>query len=361
MTPSSTLQAGMAIGSAVAERSLTKPAPHDRPVTTGLMRAFVYDRYGGPEQLRLEYVAKPIPGPAEVRVRVEASSLNSADLRILRANPFLVRLAYGLFRPSLRILGADVVGVVDAVGANVTGFSVGQQVWGDASMHRMGAFAQFVCLPAQALAALPPTLDPREAASLPLAATTAIQAARNRITHGQRVLICGAGGGVGGALIQVAKAAGAQVTAICGARSVISSRQLGADEVVDRDTSLALGADFDVVFGVNGYRPFGDFMRCLRPGGLYVMVGGENRQIFSALLGGALRARLAGRRAVALTMDSALTQLDFAEMAHMVQRRQLVPTVDQMLPMHQLPDAFARFESGAVSRKLVLDASAFHA
>ena len=249
------------------------------------MRAFVYDRYGEPRDVMRE-VALPVPdpGPGQVRVRVAASSINAADQRLARADPFLARLDNGLFRPrKRRVLGADVCGTVDAVGTGVSRWKVGDEVFG--SSMAMGAFAESMLVLEREITLRPANVPVPTCAASPLAGITAIQAVRERakLRAGQRVLVMGAGGGVGTMVVQVAKAYGAHVTALSGARSQALVRSLGADEVLDHASAGPSGT-FDAVFGVNGHRPLGTYLRWLERGGVYVMVGGNNRQIFEALL-----------------------------------------------------------------------------
>lgn len=326
------------------------------------MNAIVYERYGAPEQLRLARVARPAPGPGQILVRVEATSLNALDRRMLRADPFLVRLMNGLFRPRMRILGADVAGLVEAVGSGVPNRLVGERVFGESSNEGLGAFAEYLCLRASSVATLPAELDSLAAAALPIAAATALQAVqRARLCVGQTVLVHGAGGGVGGALVQIAKARGALVTAVCGPRSLASMHALGADYVVDRTRIETLGPDtrYDVVFGVNGSRALEQYLAWLVPGGIYVMVGGATRQMFEALLFGSLRARLRGRRATALILDAARVSRDLEEIRVLVARGALRPVVDRVVPLVQVVDAMRALEAGQVSGKIVLDVRGF--
>lgn len=354
-----TFTVGMAIGwivsLAVAE-SVVRGAP---PALGPTMLAIVHDRYGGPEELHVASVPRPSPGPGEVRVRVEATSLNAADRRMLRADPFLVRLVNGLLRPKKRILGADVAGVIDAIGVGVSGHALGARVMADTSHDGLGGFAEHVCVRAASALAIPDGLDVTSAAALPLAAGTALQAIRERtrLGAGHRVLVSGAGGGVGAYVVQIAKAYGAHVTAVAGARSLERLRALGADRVVDRaHDDLAREERFDVVFGVNGDRPLREHLARLVPGGLYVMIGGGSRQLFEALIFGSLRARLAGRRLEVLTMDASLVAKDLAEIRALVARGALSPVVDRVVPLRDVAEAMRAMEAGEIAGKVVLDA-----
>jgi len=355
---------GMALGWAlslgVAEWSLRRTdTRHASREAVSSMSAIVYDRYGGPEELRLARTARPVPGPGQVRVRIEASSVNALDRRMLRADPFLARFASGLLEPRLRVLGADVAGVIDAVGPGVSDRVVGERVFGDTSNDGLGGFGEQVVLSERAVAPLPEGLDVLEAAALPLVVGTALQAVRDRarVTPGQHVLVWGAGGGVGTALVQIAKADGAHVTAVCGPSSMELVRSLGADEVLDRTHPMALEpSSFDVFFAVNGNRPLARSLELLRPRGVYVMVGGESRQIFEALILGPLHAWRSGRRVEALTTDPSRMAQNLEEIRALVARRALRPVIERVMPMSEAADAIRVLEAGHVRGKIVLDA-----
>ena len=255
------------------------------------MKAIVYRQYGGPEVLEYTEVDDPIPGPGEVLLRVRATSVNAADYRIMRADPFLARLDNGLFRPKKRlILGVDVAGVVERVGDGVQHINVGDEVFGDAYQDRFGAFAEYVCVRESSLISKPESLSFEEAAAVPLAGVTALQGLRDlgEVQSGQTVLVQGAGGGVGISVVQIAKALGAEVTAVCGAGSAEMVSSLGADRVMDYAKNDFTTEDkrYDVILGVNGHHSLAEYKRCLNPGGRYIMIGGSNRQIFEALLFG---------------------------------------------------------------------------
>lgn len=340
-----------------ASPSLSVSSPRTDARLGARMRAFVYDRYGGPEVLRLTEIERPTPRAGQVRVRVQASSINAADYRLLRADPFLARLDNGLFAPKKRrVLGADVCGVIDAVGPGVTRWKVGDEVFGESMA--MGAFAQAVCVGEEDVVARPPSVSIETAAATPLAGVTALQAVRERakLRPGQSVLVAGAGGGVGTMLVQIAKAHGAEVTALGGPRSVELLRSLGADRVLDRTKDPLGDARFDAVFGVNGHHPLGAYRRMLKDGGTYVMVGGTNRQIFEALLLGKLRFLFSGRRMETLTIDERRRAADLAELSALLERGALRPVVAKVMPLAELPAAMRLLEAGQVQGKLVLDA-----
>src|SRR4029079_10932697 len=199
------------------------------------MQAMVYTEYGTADVLQLKQVAVPAPKADEVLIQVAAASVNAADLHYLAADPFLMRLASGLLKPRLTILGADVAGRVAVVGSGVRQFKPGDEVFGDLSACGRGSFAEYVCARESALVLKPAGLTFEQAAAVPMAAVTALQGLRSRgpIQPGQTVVVNGASGGVGTFAVQLAKALGAQVTAVCSSGNVALARALGADRVID--------------------------------------------------------------------------------------------------------------------------------
>ena len=326
---------------------------------SGTMEAVVIRRYGGPEVLEVTRVKTPTPGAGQVRVRVLATSINAADHRLMRASPFLARLSSGLFRPTKTpILGADVVGIVDAVGTGVGRFKVGDHVYGDTSNNGFGGFAEYVVVDEACLAFAPKGLPPAEAAAIPLAGITALQAVRDVavVQPGQSVLVYGAGGSVGSFLVQLAKERGADVTAVCGAESMRIAADVGADRVLDRRRWCLADADetFDVIFGVNGRQPLATYRDRLRGGGVYVMVGGDNGQIFASLLWGAVSFAGSGRRHRILTVDNHRRAADLQALTAMVERGRLRVVVDRVYPRREAAAAMARVLAGEAKGKVVL-------
>src|SRR5579859_2626868 len=188
-----------------------------------LMKAMVNTQYGSPDVLKIQDVAKPTPQNNEVLIKIHAVSINAADLHLLSGKPFLIRLmGYGLFKPKNTILGASIAGRIEAIGGNVTQFQPGDDVFGDLSESGWGGFAEYVCARADALVLKPASVSFEQAAAVPLAAVTALQGLRDRghIQAGQKVLSYGASGGVGTFAVQLAKALGAEVTAVCSTRNV---------------------------------------------------------------------------------------------------------------------------------------------
>lgn len=324
--------------------------------TTDIMEAIVYRRYGGPEVLERATLSSPTPRAGEVLVRNLATSINAADYRMMRANPFLARFAQGLFAPGRdkQVLGMDVAGVVDAVGPGVTALKVGDAVFGETFG---GAFAEQVCLKVEWLAKKPDALRFEEVAAIPLAGITALQAVRERakLQPGQTVLVQGAGGGVGTLVVQIARAYGATVTAVCGPSSAELVRSFGDVRVIDytKEDWTQSAETFDAVIAVNGYHELPVYRAHLKPGGVYVMVGGDNRQIFDALLLGRLRFGR-GYRFEVLTIDEALRAKDLAELAVLLEAGTLKPVIDRVVSFAELPEAMRYVEGGHVRGKVVV-------
>jgi NADPH:quinone reductase-like Zn-dependent oxidoreductase len=199
------------------------------------MKAIVYEKYGSPDVLELREVEKPTPKNNEVLVKVHSVSVNAADLHLLRADPFLIRLSSGLLKPRNTILGSDIAGRVEVVGENVKQFKPGDEVFGDISAGGWGGFAEYVCAREDALVLKPANISFEQAAATPMAAVTALQGLRNKgkIQSGQKVLINGASGGVGTFAVQIAKSFGAEVTAVCSTKNMDMVRSMGADHVID--------------------------------------------------------------------------------------------------------------------------------
>ncbi|MBX7253990.1 MAG: NAD(P)-dependent alcohol dehydrogenase [Candidatus Promineofilum sp.] len=305
------------------------------------MKAMIYTEYGSPDALQLKEVATPQPGQGEVLVKVHATGLNAADRYKLSGAPFIVRLiGDGLRQPKHPILGADVAGVVEAAGRGVTRFRPGDAVYGDLSGSGWGGLAEYVAAPEHVWALKLAGISFEQAAAVPMAAVTALQGLRDKgqIRAGQRVLVYGASGGVGTFAVQIAKALGAEVTAVCSSRNVEMARALGADYVLDytRENFAQNGRRYDLVLAVNGYRPIGDYQRVLAPDGVYVMVGGTMKQIFQALLLGPLLSRRGRVAAVTARPNSG----DLAAVGELLQAGQVRPVIDRCYPLAETAEAF---------------------
>jgi NADPH:quinone reductase-like Zn-dependent oxidoreductase len=319
------------------------------------MKAMVSTSYGSPDVLRLQDVARPTPRDNEVLIRVHAASANAADWHFLRGTPLVFRFQSGLLTPKKQILGADIAGHVESAGREVKGFEPGDEVFGDISGCGFGGFAEYVAVPEDALVVKPANLTFEQAAAVPMAAVTAHQALRDKgqIKAGHKVLINGASGGVGTFAVQIAKAYGAEVTAVCSTSKVELVHSLGADHVVDytQEDFTRNGQRYDLILGANGYHPIAAYRRALTPGGTYVMSGGSMPQIFQALLlgpwmsmtGNNMRAGGGGPNTQAL-----------ACVKELLEAGKVVPVVDRCYPLNEVAEAIRYLEQGHARGKVVI-------
>lgn len=324
------------------------------------MNAIVYDAYGPPEVLSLREVDTPLPGKDEVLVEVFATSLNRGDTYMRGGEYFLLRLYSGLRTPKFRIPGSDIAGRVVAAGSNVTDFRVGDEVFGDISGAGFGAFAAFARAPGKVLARKPAGLSFEEAAAVPMAATTALHGlrAKGAVQPGQSVLIHGASGGVGTFAVQIARAMGAEVTAVCSSRHVDMVRALGASHVIDytREDFLSSGQRWDRILVVNGNRSLADYRRCLRPGGVCIISGGSIPSILKAQAFGPLLS-LAGNGSIG-ALQSTPSGEDLRFLSQLIEDGAFRPVVERYFTLSEAADAFRHFESGHAAGKIVIRTTA---
>ncbi|BCJ45721.1 NADPH:quinone reductase [Actinoplanes ianthinogenes] len=315
------------------------------------------DRYGGPEQLRWTEVATPEPGDGEVLIATRAASLNAWDWHFMRGDPYLMRLPRNLTRPAHRIRGRDVAGEVAAVGAGVTEFRVGDPVFADLGA-REGTFAEFVRAPRELVAPKPAGLSMIEAAALPLAAGAALGCLREAgLTAGQRLLINGASGGVGTFAVQIAKAFGAEVTAVCSTRNVDLVTELGADHVIDyhREDFARRPGRFDVVLDLVGNRTLADLRS---KGGTVVLSGGGTSRggsflgPFPLVVRGMLAARTTRQRII--LPEPAPSRATLETLGAMTGSGALTPVVDRTYPLAEAADAMRYLETEHARAKVVL-------
>jgi NADPH:quinone reductase-like Zn-dependent oxidoreductase len=318
------------------------------------MKAIVQRRFGPPDVLELREVEKPAIGDGDVLVRVRASSVNPADWHVIRGRPFLVRLAgYGLRTPKKPVPGSDVAGVVEAVGAAVTTFRPGDDVYG----FGRGAYAEYAAASADRLVPKPATLTFDQAAAVPLAATTAIQGLRDTglLRAGQQVLVIGASGGVGTFAIQIAKALGAEVTGVCSTRNVEMVRSIGADRVIDytRDDLLRGGERYDLILQLAGTASPGRLRRLLAPSGSLVLSSGDGRLsgidriVTATATSPFVRQRLT-------TFVARHSGADLAALTELIEAGKVTPIVDRTYPLEETAAAVAHVETGHARGKVVI-------
>jgi NADPH:quinone reductase-like Zn-dependent oxidoreductase len=304
--------------------------------------------------LELREVQTPTPKDDEVLIRIHAVSINDWDWGLLRGIPFMTRLLSGFFRPKNTILGSDIAGRIEAVGSNVKRFQLGDEVFGDLS-GRWGGFAEFVCAPETALALKPPSMTFAEAAAIPQAAMLAVQGLRDRggIQAGQKLLINGAGGGVGTFAVQIAKLYGVEVTGVDSSAKLDLMRSLGFDDVIDytQEDFTKNGRRYDLILDVKTNRSIFDYARALSPNGTYVTVGGSLARLLQILFIGPLISMTSKKaiRIVALKPNK-----DLAYMSELFEAGKVKPVMDRLRKLSELPEAMRCFGAGSHKGKIVI-------
>lgn len=314
------------------------------------MKAAVFDRYGGPDQIRMADVEIPEPKKSEVRVKVSACAVNLSDWEYLIGSPFYTRLVGGLFRPKVKILGSDIVGVIEKVGANVSDLEIGQRIMGDFVMTR-GGFAEYVCVPAGHAVVVPDELSDEVAACLPQAGGIAVTGTEN-LAHFIRLLINGAGGGSGTMALQLAKAKGAHVTTVDNDKKIGWLKTLGADEVIDyRKLDFASsGQKWDHILDMVATRGSKDISKALSKEGVYRAVGGSVPVLLSLLVGGWLRFRKQSIGMLLVPSGRELTE----RVIRLAIDGLITPQLETTLPLTSVPEALTRTGRGEVRGKIVI-------
>ena len=324
------------------------------------MKAIIQTEYGSPDVLSLQEVDQPVVIANGVLVRVRATSVNAGDWHLMRGDPFLTRLIWGGIRkPKIQILGMDIAGTVEAVGKDVTQFQVGDEVFGDLSECGFGAFAEYVCATEAALALKPTNISFEQAATVPGAALAALQGLRDcgQIKSGQKVLINGASGGVGSFAVQIAKALGAEVTAVCSTHKMAMMNTLGADRVIDyTQTDITKnGQQYDLILDAAAYRSVFDYQPILKPEGTYVMIGGSISRLFQVLLFGSVISRMMGRKLKSLMTKS--NSSDLVILKDLIEAEKIVPFVDRTYSLSAVPEAIRQLEQRQVQGKVAISIS----
>ena len=318
------------------------------------MKAIVYDRYGGPDELRLAEVPIPSPAADQVRVRIVATSINLSDWECLRGSPAYARIG-GLRRPARRILGSDIAGVVDGVGPGVTRFRAGDQVYGD-NLRLKGGFAEYALAPESALAAKPAGLSFAQASTIPQAGAIARQGVRTAV-EGHRVLINGAGGGTGSFAIQLCAEAGAHVTGVDNAAKQEFMRSVGANEVIDyrRADFTRPARPYDLILDLVAHRSVFAYRRALAPGGRYRCVGASMGTLLRVATIGPVLGRLTGRSIGVLAVKEGPAH--FEPLADLCTAGRVRIHIDRVVPLDEVPAALARVGEGRALGKVVVEVS----
>jgi NADPH:quinone reductase-like Zn-dependent oxidoreductase len=320
------------------------------------MKAIVFTEYGSPDVLRLAEVERPVPTDDEVLIRVHAASLNDWDWGALQGADFVNRLLFGLRKPkkSMQILGSDVAGRIEAAGRNVRLFRPGDDVFGDIS-GRWGGFAEYVCAPETALALKAPGMTFEQAAAIPQAAMLAVQSLRDLggIRPGLKLLVNGAGGGVGTFALQIARLYGVEVTAVDAPEKLDMLRSMGARHVLDytREDFTRTGQRYDLILDVKTSRSVLDCARALNPGGTYVTVGGSMGRLFQGLL---LWPWIALTTRKKIRLLALKPNKDLVYVRELFEAGKVVPVIDGHYELADVPEAFRHFGAGRHKGKIVI-------
>ncbi len=314
------------------------------------MKAFISEKYGPPETLRMAEVEKPAPNADEVLVKVLGISVNPADWHSMRGKPLFSRATLGLRRPKHRILGVDIAGQVEAVGSSVTQFKPGDEIYANLLDHGYGGFAEYASVPVDVCSLKPANLSFEEAAAVPMAAVTALQGLHHHgtIRPEQKVLINGASGGIGTFAVQIAKSYGPEVTGVTSTRNIDLVGSLGADHVVDytRTDFLGDGQRYDLILDTIGNRSAHDLKRALAEGGKAAVVGFTS---VPKLIGISLR----GGKAIAMVTAHAAAK-DLELLSELIQTGKVRPQIDRRYPFTEIPAAIAYLEHGHARGKVVV-------
>jgi NADPH:quinone reductase-like Zn-dependent oxidoreductase len=310
------------------------------------MKAVVYKKKSYPDKLVLCDIEKPVPNDSEVLIKVFAVSLNAADYRSMK-----MRII-----PKRKIFGADIAGQIESVGKNISSFRTGDEVMGDLASYGFGGLAEYVTAPERAVIFKPKQISFEEAAAIPMAAVTALQALRDKanIQKGQRVLIVGCAGGVGTFAIQLAKYFKAEVTGVCSSKNVQQTLSLGADYVFDytREDFTESNKRYNIILGINGNYPLLAYKKNLTSNGIYVMVGGSISQIFKSLLFGWLLS-FGSKKMKSLAAKANKTDLEF--LAKLLEKGIIKPVIDQCYPLDKTADAMNYLKQGHSAGKVVIN------
>jgi len=321
------------------------------------MKSIVWTKYGSPDVLQLKDVEKPTIKANEVLIKIHAASANPLDWHIMRGAPFLARLEFGLQKPKINRLGADIAGTVEAVGENVTQFKVGDEVFGEKFEHGLGSFSEYIAVSESSLALKPPNLSFEQAAAVPIAALTALQGLRKgQIRSGQKVLINGASGGVGTFAVQIAKSFAAEVTGVCSTRNLDLLRSIGADHVVDytKEDFTKGEQQYDLIFDAVGNRSVADLKRALTPTGICVIAGFTTLpRLFEHMIIGPIVSRISSQE-IAMMETVATNQDDLFSLRELLKARKLIPVIDSCYSLSDTAEAIRYLETGHARGKVVI-------
>jgi NADPH:quinone reductase-like Zn-dependent oxidoreductase len=324
------------------------------------MRAAIRARYGPPDVVEVREIPRPIPGAGDVLVRMEAASVNRADLDLIYPKPNATRLFLGLRAPRRQRLGCDLAGTVDAVGAAVTRFAPGDRVFGDMYPFGLGSFAEYMCAPERAFQPIPASMTTESAATLPHAAILAIQGLRLRdgrtVQPGMKVLIDGASGNVGPFAVQIAKALGAEVTGVSSTAKMDLVRDLGADRVIDYTAVdyTTGGERYDWIVDVDSHHPILRARRALVPKGVYVTLGGPTGRLLSSLVIGPVVTLATGKQMGLMLWWKPFLAADVAALGELMADGRLTAAVDRHYPLDRVVEALSYVDGGHARGKVLI-------
>jgi NADPH:quinone reductase-like Zn-dependent oxidoreductase len=346
----------VALGLVLSHDSPCTPAP-PLAANTPSMKAIVYRCYGTPDVLKLEHIAKPTPADDRILVKVHAASVNPLDWHYMQGKPYVMRAAAGVGKPDSILMGADFAGTVESVGKNVTRFKPGDEVFGD----RDGAFGEYVSVADKGAMALKPgNMSMEQAAAVPIAGMTALQALRDKgnVQAGQKVLINGASGGVGTFAVQIAKSYGAEVTGVCSTRNVELVKSLGADHVVDytKEDFTRGSARYDLIIDNVGNHTLSEYRHVLTPNGALVMVGGPSENPWIGPLGTSVNAYFlapfVSQKLIFMLAQANKDDLDV--LRDLMQAGKVTPVIDRRYPLAETAQAISYLEQGHAKGKVII-------
>jgi 2-desacetyl-2-hydroxyethyl bacteriochlorophyllide A dehydrogenase len=320
------------------------------------MKAIINTQYGSPDVLRYEEVDTPIPKDDEVLIKIHYAAANAGDLHLLRADPFLIRLMMGFFKPKIQILGFDVSGTIQQVGKHVKKFKKGDEVFGDISESGFGAYAQFVSVPESSLVKKPKKISFEQAAGVSGAGMTALQGLvkHGHIKAGQNVLIVGASGGVGHFAVQLAKSYGAVVTGVCSTKNVKMVKSIGANFVVDykKEDVTKNGIKYDLIVDAAAFRSIKDYKNSLTAKGKYILVGGSMKQLMQIMILGPIMSKKNGIEFRNFLVKP--NQKDLLLLRDLLEKGKLKTIVDKRFPLEKVPDAIRYMEKERACGKIII-------
>ena len=319
------------------------------------MKAIVYHKYGSPDVLKLADIAKPLPNDNQVLVKVHSASVNPLDWHYMRGKPFLVRfMGVGFFKPKKGQLGVDIAGRVEAVGKNVSQFKIGDEVFGGANIN---GFAEYVSIVEKRLVLKPAHVSFDNAASVPIAAMTALQALRDngKIQSGQKVLINGASGGVGTFAVQIAKSYNTEVTGVCSSRNMEMVKSIGADYVIDytKDNFTNKNKRYDLILDTAAYHLIGDYRRVLNSNGRFVMVGGSMALMMKLSLFGFVLSSFGNKKFGG--MMTKINNEDLHVMKELLDTGKVKAVIDRKYPLDKTVEAIRYLEEGHARGKVIIE------